>query len=243
MTDTARDAKRDATRDATWDAMLLVGQVARTHGLQGHVLVNPETDFVELRFAPGARLFTLGRGDAAGTVRPLVVVSSRLQGARPIVSFEGIEHIDDAEGLIGCELRIPETEAEPLEDGRVYEFQLVGCTVERLVGGVPMVVGRVVRVEGGAGGSRLIVEAAGETAAAGGDAGRELQIPFATAICVEVDVAGQRIRIDPPEGLLELNAPAPPRERQARRPGAQRPWHRRREAKLRRDGGPETPSQ
>jgi ribosomal 30S subunit maturation factor RimM len=30
-------------------------------------------------------------------------------------------------------------------------------------------------------------------------------IPLAQHICVEIDVAGKRIRIDPPDGLLELN--------------------------------------
>jgi 16S rRNA processing protein RimM len=34
--------------------------------------------------------------------------------------------------------------------------------------------------------------------------GRELLIPFTDAICVEVNVAGRRVTIDPPEGLLEL---------------------------------------
>jgi ribosomal 30S subunit maturation factor RimM len=51
------------------------------------------------------------------------------------------------------------------------------------------------RVEGGAGASVLTVE--------GPDG--EVLVPLAAEICVEVDVAARRIRIDPPEGLLELN--------------------------------------
>jgi ribosomal 30S subunit maturation factor RimM len=34
--------------------------------------------------------------------------------------------------------------------------------------------------------------------------GREVLIPFTDAICVEVNVAGRRVTIDPPKGLLEL---------------------------------------
>jgi ribosomal 30S subunit maturation factor RimM len=30
-------------------------------------------------------------------------------------------------------------------------------------------------------------------------------VPFAVDICVEIDVQAKRIRIDPPEGLLEVN--------------------------------------
>lgn len=201
--------------DSAWDAMILVGRVARTHGLKGDVLVNPETDFVELRFAPGSRLFTRGGSGAGAATRELVVEASRLAGARPVVRFEGVERIEEAEGLAGCELRIPEGEVAPLEDGMVYEHQLVGCAVERLVDGVPVAVGRVARVEGGAGGSRLVVMPPTEPGRSGesGEIGGEIQIPFATAICVEVDVVNRRIRIDPPEGLLDVNAPGPPRER------------------------------
>ena len=51
------------------------------------------------------------------------------------------------------------------------------------------------RVDGGAGGSVLTVR---------GPRG-EVLIPLARHICVEIDVDARRIRIEPPEGLLELN--------------------------------------
>jgi hypothetical protein len=35
----------------------------------------------------------------------------------------------------------------------------------------------------------------------------EVLVPLASAICVNIDVQAKRIRIDPPEGLLELNEP------------------------------------
>ena len=34
--------------------------------------------------------------------------------------------------------------------------------------------------------------------------GRDVLIPFAEAICVEVDIDKKRIVVDPPEGLLEF---------------------------------------
>jgi ribosomal 30S subunit maturation factor RimM len=40
-----------------------VGRVARTHGIRGHVLVNPETDFVAERFH--GRRAGLDAGDAS----------------------------------------------------------------------------------------------------------------------------------------------------------------------------------
>lgn len=171
-----------------WDAMVVVGRVARPHGLRGHVAVHPETDFVEERFRPGATVWT----DLDGRATPLRIVSARLQSGRPVVAFEGRTRIEDVEPLAGRELRIPEETLQPLEPGRYYEHQLVGCIVET-VDEAP--VGTVVRVEGGAGGSRLVV----------GGARGEVLIPLAQAICVEIDVGAKRIRVDPPEGLLEVN--------------------------------------
>lgn len=173
---------------SAWDDMVLVGRIARPHGLRGQVAVNPETDFVETRFAPGKRVSV----NRAGATCELTVASLRVQNGRPIVAFVGYERIEDVEPLIGCELRIPEDALETLGDGQFYEHQLVGCRVETLDG---TAVGPVVRVEGGAGGSRLVVE---------GGRG-EVLIPFVAAICSQIDVRARQIRIDPPEGLLALN--------------------------------------
>lgn len=171
-----------------WDDMAVVGRIARPHGLRGQVIVNPQTDFAEDRFRPGEVLWTRTR---LGEER-LTINSVRFQNGRPVVGFEGLSSIDEVERLAGAELRVPEAALKALEAGRYYEHQLVGCAVEAVSGGR---VGTVARVEGGPGGSRLVVD---------GDRG-EILIPFAVDICVHVDVAEKRIQIDPPEGLLDLN--------------------------------------
>ena len=168
--------------------MVLVGTIARPHGLHGQVIINPETDFVEERFRPGATLWTR----AAGREEALTVTSMRVQNGRPVVGFEGFGRIEDVERLAGLELRVPEAALRALDEGTYYQHQLIGCSVET-VGGAR--VGTVTRVDGGAAGSRLVVA---------GDRG-EILIPLAAGICVAVDVTGKRITIDPPDGLLELN--------------------------------------
>ena len=174
--------------------MVLVGRIARPHGLKGHVVVNPETDFAEQRFAEGAALWSrTERGD-----EELVIAESRLQGARPVVRFEGCDRLEEAERLVGLELRVPEASLYPLDPGTYYQHQLIGCVVETSGG---RRIGEVSRVEGGVAGSLLAVA---------GAAG-EILIPLAVDICTSVDIAGRRIVVAPPEGLLELN------ERTARR--------------------------
>jgi 16S rRNA processing protein RimM len=171
-----------------WDDWAVVGRIARPHGLKGQVVINPETDFIEERFAAGAIVWM----KADGGEQELRVASMRVQSGRPIVGFTGFDRIEDVERLAGQELRVPESALQPLQAGTYYEHQLVGCAVETANG---TVVGEVAKVEGGAGGSRLVIE---------GPRG-EILIPLAVEICVDIDVANRKIRINPPEGLLELN--------------------------------------
>ena len=168
--------------------MVVVGRIARPHGLRGHVTVNSHTDFVEKRFRPGAIVWAR----SAGREEQLTIAFARVQNGRPVIAFEGLSSIEDVERLAGLELRVPEAELEPLQPGSYYEHQLVGCTVETAAGER---VGTVGRVESGAGGSRLVVS---------GERG-EILIPLAMVICLDIDVGSRKIRIDPPEGLLELN--------------------------------------
>jgi 16S rRNA processing protein RimM len=70
---------------------------------------------------------------------------------------------------------------------------LIGCRVETTSGAA---VGVVTDVEGTMAGSRLVVDRGGN----------EVLIPLASHICPEIDPAGKRIVIDPPDGLLDVNA-------------------------------------
>jgi 16S rRNA processing protein RimM len=169
--------------------MVLVGRIARTHGHRGQVIVNPETDFPERRFAPGAVLHTR-RDGVDGTI---TITASRMHQGRPIVSIQGVDTMTEAEGLAGLELRIAESSLEPLPAGTYYHHQLVGCEVITTRG---RVLGPVRTVEGGAGTARLVI----------GEGRGEVQIPLVDALCVTIDVAARRIVVDPPEGLLDLNA-------------------------------------
>jgi len=176
------------TADADWDDMILVGIVARSHGNRGQVIVNAETDFPETRFRPGARLFVR---QASGAVHAMHLTTARFQQGRPILGFEGIGSIDEAERLAGAELRVPATEQEPLPPGVYYHHELIGCEVVTAAGAA---VGKVASVDGAGAASRLVVRSTRG----------EVLIPLAEEIC-QVDVAARRITVTGPEGLLEVN--------------------------------------
>jgi 16S rRNA processing protein RimM len=171
-----------------WNAMAVVGRIARAHGIRGQVIVNLETDFPDARFRPGATLFT----ERGGAVTPLTLTTVRFQNGRPVIGLQGVETMNEAEQLAGLELRVPVEALAPLPEGTFYHHDLVGCRVVTQDG---QDVGTVEGVEGTFGGSRLVVSSGR----------REILIPLATDICRTIDVAGKRIVIDPPEGLLDLN--------------------------------------
>src|SRR6516164_3410107 len=149
-----------------WDSMAAVGRIARAHGIRGQVIVNPETDFPEQRFRPGASVF-VKRGSA---VDALLVTTVRFQNGRPVIGFEGVQTMNDAEMLAGLELRVPVEELAALPAGTFYHHDLVGCHV---VTGRGEEVGTVEGVERTVGRSRLVV------AGAKG----EILIPLASEIC------------------------------------------------------------
>jgi 16S rRNA processing protein RimM len=191
-----------------WDAMVRVGRIGRPHGIRGDVVVSPDTDFVDERFEVGASLWTR----AGRELERLDVVKVMTIGRRLVVGFRGVATVDDAERLVGAELRVTEAALMPLAPGAYYLHQLVGCRVED-VAGQPL--GDVVRVDGGSGASVLVVQGARG----------EVLVPFAQPLCPTIDVAQRVIRVDLPEGLLDVNVTVGRRAeaRRARRARLERP--------------------
>jgi 16S rRNA processing protein RimM len=171
-----------------WNAMAVVGRIARAHGIRGQVIVNLETDFPDERFTPGATMYT----ERGGALTPLTLTTVRFQNGRPVIGVEGVETMSEAEQLAGLQLRVPLEQLARLPEDTFYHHDLVGCQVMTQDG---QNVGMVEGVEGTFEGSRLVVSGARG----------EILIPLAKDICRTIDVAGKRIVIDPPDGLLDLN--------------------------------------
>jgi 16S rRNA processing protein RimM len=167
--------------------LVLVGRIARTHGIRGHVIVNPETDAPAERFVEG-RVLQL---EMPGRSEPMTIESVRFHQGRPIVGFSGVDTMDAAEALLGAELKLPEAELPPLPAGTYYRHDLVGCEVRDTTG---QAIGRVTSVDGPLERSRLVIA---------GPRG-EVMVPMVGGICVRVDPGAKLIVVDPPAGLLDL---------------------------------------
>lgn len=171
---------------------LVVGRVAKAHGVTGELAVEIRTDDPEGRFIAGATL--RGRAARGGPERDYVIDSVRSHGGRLLMRLAGVTDRDTAERLRGTVFVVDSADLPPIEDpDEYYDHQLEGLAVTTTDG---QTVGTVAEV---------LHTAAGELLAIRDPDGAEVLVPFVSAIVVSVSLADRAIEIDPPEGLLELD--------------------------------------
>lgn len=198
---------------------LVVGRIGKPHGVRGEVTVEVRTDEPEARFAPGTVLRTepgatppparntVLRTEPGATPPPtsdepsvpfrvpaeLTIEESRFHQGRVLIAFEGILDRNTAEALRGTLLVVDSADVTPPDDPEEFhDHQLVGLAVvtpagERL--------GEVARIDHAPSSDLLVLRR---------PEGRTALIPFVRAIVPEVDLAGGRVIVDPPAGLLDL---------------------------------------
>ncbi|HEY8618815.1 MAG TPA: ribosome maturation factor RimM [Dermatophilaceae bacterium] len=166
---------------------VVVARIGKAHGLRGEVTVQVLTGAADERFVPGATFAT--DPSAAG---PLVLRSARDHNGILLLGFEHTDDRTGAEALRGIKLL-----ANPLEDhgddDTWYERDLVGLKAVTIAGDE---VGEVIALQPRAAQDLLVLRLTD---------GREVLVPFVTAIVPEVDIEGGRVVLDPPAGLLDLD--------------------------------------
>lgn len=161
---------------------VVIGRIGRAHGIRGELNVDIRTDEPDRRFAPGSSVMC---GD-----RTLTVASARHHSGRLVVAFREVADRTAAEGLHGkiLEAGIDPTEV-PDDPDEFYDHQLVG--LEARSGDT--VVGTVTGIVHGAYQDTLTIDVEG----------REVLVPFVTALIPEVNVPGGFITVNEIEGLLD----------------------------------------
>ncbi len=125
--------------------------------------------------------------------KPMEVERTWMHGDELILKFAGVDTISDAEKLAGAEVAIPFEQRATLGGDEYYESDLIGCEVFDSAG---CSLGAVTEFEETGGAPLLHV-------------GDDLLIPFAKSICNQISPADKRIIVNLPDGLLNLNLPAP----------------------------------
>jgi 16S rRNA processing protein RimM len=124
---------------------------------------------------------------------PMTVERIWTHGEHLIIKFQGVDTISAAERLAGADVLIPLDQRPAPPEGEYYRSDLIGCEVfdenGRALGTV---------ADWQETGATPLVEV--RTAE-----GRELLIPFAASIFIQIDLAARRIDVNLPDGLADLN--------------------------------------
>jgi len=167
---------------------IVVAHVVKVRGLRGEVVADLLTDFPD-RFQ---HLDSLIGISPDGSHRSLQIEEQWFHGRRLVLKFAGFDRVEEAKELVDYDLAVPAAERVELPEDSFYEWELIGCRVATVSGVVVGQVEKIVRT----GGVELLSVV--------DEAGRDRLVPMAGDIVLEIDKSKKLIRIDPPEGLLEL---------------------------------------
>ena len=166
---------------------LVIGRIARAHGIGGEVAVEVRTDSPDLRFAPGAVLETEPPENG-----PLTVERARWHSGRLLVCFAEVADRTSAEALRNTMLVADSATSPAVDEDEFWDHQLLDLPVVTVDGAA---LGSVSDVAHTPGGDLLVVRRPD---------GGELLVPFVRSIVPAVDIEARRVVVDPPDGLLEL---------------------------------------
>lgn len=165
------------------DRLVRLGTVVRAVGLDGHLGVAGTEGGV----ARVGRVTLRRPGAAEGEAR--AVLEARRQGRVWAVRVEGVADRDAAEALVGSEVLAERQSLGDPGEGRHYWSDLEGLAVESADG---KALGRV---------SGLYVTGGVDVLVIDGEGG-ERMVPLAPYVTVDREAG--RVRVDAPEGLLEM---------------------------------------
>jgi 16S rRNA processing protein RimM len=168
---------------------VIVGRLRKPHGLKGDCTLFPLTDDPAMIFAPGreVRLVSVAGETVAG---PLRIERSRSYHREWLVKFAGIDSRDALDPFRSHFLGVPADALGPLGDDEVYLHELDGFSV-RLPDETPLgLVSAIYELPSG-----LMIEVQGPQ--------REFLLPYKKQFVREVDRAGRRLVVMPPDGLIE----------------------------------------
>jgi 16S rRNA processing protein RimM len=161
-----------------------VGVVTGAHGVRGAVRIKSFTAEPEDVAAYGP--LDDERGERQFALRLVGSAKGVLIGW-----LSGVEDRDRAEAMRGLRLYLPRTALPPPGDDEYYHADLIGLAAE-LTDGTPF--GRVRAVHDFGAGDTLEIER---------PEGQPVMVPFTRAVVPVIDIAGGRLVVDPPEGLLD----------------------------------------
>lgn len=162
-----------------------LGEVIKTHGLNGEVSIHLDVDFPE-EYENLESVFLLQKG----RLIPFFIDYIQIQGNKALIKFEDVDSIESASELAKNELYLPLSSLPELPNDGYYFHDLVGCEVfenDKKLGSIKEVIDL--------NSNELLSVINGE---------KEVLIPLKDEILKKVDIKAKRIDVELPDGLLDL---------------------------------------
>jgi 16S rRNA processing protein RimM len=163
-----------------------MGAVGAPHGVRGAVRIKTFTDMPEAVAKYGAL------EDESGERRFTLRVTGTAKGDGMVIAqLSGVADRDAAEALRGLRLYVPRAALPAPAEDEFYHADLIGLSAEL--------------EDGAALGTIIAVHdfGAGDVIEIARDVGQPVLVPFTRAAVPVVDIAGGRVVVDLPEGLLD----------------------------------------
>jgi 16S rRNA processing protein RimM len=170
----------------TKDNCFELGKITKTHGLKGEVVLWLDVDFPE-DYDELESLFL----EIKGELVPFFIESYRPSGNRAIVQFEDIDTFEKAEELVNLQAYLSIEELPELEDDQFYYHEIIGFkVVDKNLGEL----GTVQTVHSMQAQDLLVMDYKS----------REVLIPVIPEIVLEADKEAKILKVNLPDGLLEV---------------------------------------
>ena len=168
---------------------IAVGVIRKPHGVRGEASIEPWTASLD-RFTELSTV-TLVSPDERES-KAIAIESARVHAGRALVKFSGIDSPDEIRDLQNWTVEIPESDARKLDEDEYFLHDLAGLVLIDTEGRERGVVKEA--YEGGGG---ILLSVKGPRGV--------YEVPFAAAICTNIDIPARRITVNLPEGLDDLD--------------------------------------
>ncbi len=165
----------------------LLGYIVKTHGTKGQVIFHLDVDYPE-DYEDMESVFV----EVKGELIPYFIELFNLQKqSRVIVQLEGVDTMEKAQALVGTSLFMPLEALDELEEGQFYYHEIQGFEIlDKNLGRLGVV--------------REVYSVATQNLIAFDYEGTEVLIPITDEIVLEADRTARQLRVELPDGLLEV---------------------------------------
>lgn len=179
---------KSSSKSIDRDDLVLVGQVTGAHGIRGDLKIHAYAESLQSYPAGGEIMLSL----PDGSIRNLTVQWTKLHGRGLRMHLDAIDDRNRAEALTGARLFIEKSCLPELEADTYYWFELMGLSVfdtgGRMLGTLDAVIPTA---------ANDVYVVKDKTRGRS----RELLLPAVGTVVIDIDLAGRRMVVDPPEGL------------------------------------------